>query len=405
MEWGRRPKRLGAAALALAALVLPASGFAQTPRVEADARLRLQLTDEDGLDPAEALTLRVRAGAEIDIAPDTVVLGELEGAVALIDDFDDGTRFNALPFIPDPDGLELNRLQVATEAIPKTRITAGRQRIAIDDWRFFGTFPFRQNDQTVDGARVQVRDIGPIRATLDAGGFWQVNRPLGRNNPAGRFRGESFYANLGFPTALGRVSLFHYHFDIALRDTLPLPDHLSSATTGARLFGRRHTEDASLVWEAAYARQVDAADNPLDYATDYFLGELTGGWKGWNLTARAEELGSDNGVGLTTPLASLHRFQGSADRFLMTPPDGVRDVSLALARDLDLPAPFENGRALVRHHQFTAATDNRHYGSEWDASVSARLGATRLSLEVADYHANGFATDTRSVFVTAEWSF
>jgi len=93
---------------------------------------------------------------EIDLPRDTIFLAEVEGNIGLIDDFNDGTRNETgLPFIPDPDGFELNRLAIVSEAVDGVRVTAGRQRIALDDWRFIGAFPFRQNDQTFDAIRFE----------------------------------------------------------------------------------------------------------------------------------------------------------------------------------------------------------------------------------------------------------
>ena len=35
--------------------------------------------------------------------------------------------------------------------------------------------------------------------------------------------------------------------------------------------------------------------------------------------------------GFTTPLATLHKFQGFADKFLTTPANGIRDTYIELA--------------------------------------------------------------------------
>ena len=45
-----------------------------------------------------------------------------------------------------------------------------------------------------------------------------------------------------------------------------------------------------------------------------------------------ESLGSDDGVmGFRTPLATLHKFQGTADKFLVTPPGGLEDAFVGVA--------------------------------------------------------------------------
>ena len=50
--------------------------------------------------------------------------------------------------------------------------------------------------------------------------------------------------------------------------------------------------------------------------------------KGWRIGGGYEVLGADDGAALTsfqTPLATLHKFQGWADKFLTTPPNGIRE--------------------------------------------------------------------------------
>ena len=117
------------------------------PRFSGDLRLRYQTLERDDFEEeGEALTLRFLGAIEFDIFDKTSVLAEVEGVTALIDDFNDGTGDTPLfPVVPDPEGFELNRLQIISEIIPETRITIGRQRLAIDDWRFIGAFLYRQN--------------------------------------------------------------------------------------------------------------------------------------------------------------------------------------------------------------------------------------------------------------------
>ena len=371
--------------------------------------MRLQAVDLDNDAPnplrdGEALTLRLAGQAEFALEPRTTALFELEGVVALNDGFNDGRgRRPNRPFIPDPEGLEINRAQISTERWDGTRITLGRQRIALDDWRFIGEFPFRQNHQSIDALRIETRRLGP--GSLDAGYFNRVQRPLGRDNPGGRFEGDSVFANYTLSSPIGRVTAFHYRFDIETGPQGVLRHVFSNRVTGARLFGRRQSGDLGVSWEASYAHQTDHDDNPIDYAADYGMGEIKLETLRGALTFRAERLGADNGQGFQTPLASLHKFQGLADQFLRTPGDGVDDLSVAASAELGDLGVLRDVRVLARHHWFSAAETSQDYGRELDLTLGAKIGDVGLSLEFADYSARGFATDKQVISISTAIGF
>ena len=375
------------------------------PRISGDIRLRYQNLDSDSFpETGEALTLRFLGTLEAKIFDKTYILGEVEGVTAFIDEYDDGSgQSPLLPFIPDPEGVELNRLQLITEVVPKTRITAGRQRVALDDSRFIGAFPFRQNGQTIDAIRVENKALG--RGVLDVGYFNKVHRPLGADSPKGVFEGDSFYVNYNVGTPIGRFSAFHYAADLETDPLADTPLNASSKTTGARVLGRRDWDDFSLVWEASYAQQSDYADSPIDYKADYALLELSVKPGSFDFRVRGELLGTDNGFAVQTPLGSLHKFQGFTDKFFTTPGEGVRDYSVLARYRFGAMGPFSNVETFARHHWFEADSDGRSYGRELDLSIKAKLNKTGLALEYANYKADSFSSDTQALFLTTEISF
>lgn len=380
------------------------SDFLDRIRVSLDLRARYQtITREADLDDGQALTLRGFGTVEMDLGNRVSLLGEIEATGALIGRYNDGTDVqSSRPFIPDPEGFGLNRLTFVSETIPNTRASLGRQRIALDDWRFLGSFPFRQNDQTIDGLRIERRelDFGNKTGVLDIGLFNQVNRPLGPDNLNGTFEGPSWYANYGLTTKIGRLGAFHY--DFLLKTDV---SDASSRTTGVRLLGRRHSPSFGVVWEASYARQSDKGDNPREYDTDYWLGRLRLEPGDWAFVIRGEELGSDDGHSLQTPLASLHRFSGLADQFLQTPPAGLRDVSLSVERNFGRVGPFDRVRVVVAAHRFEDAGGDIAYGDEVDLSLSARVGDALIAIEHARYTADQFSTNTQSTVLSVSYAF
>jgi hypothetical protein len=400
--------------LALLMSLIAASSFAQdTPsrdhdfaaRLSGDLRLRYQNLNRDDFEQdANALTLRFLGVFEADIFDKTSILAEVEAVTTPINDFNDGTGIRPLfPAILDPAGIELNRLQIISEALPKTRLTLGRQRLALDDWRFIGALPFRQNSQSIEAVRVETTAFGP--GILDVGYFNKVRRPLGGDNIAGVFEGDSFYANYNVATPIGRVTAFHYATDLEIDALGPQGQFNSTQTTGGRVLGRKDWNDFGVVWEGSYAKQRDYADNLNDFSIDYGLAELTLKPANWSFKFRAEILGSDSGQGLQTPLASLHRFQGFADQFLRTPDDGLRDYSVLIQFDFGSAGPFSDISTFARQHWFEADTDGRNYGRELDLSLRAKVNKTGFALEYADYKSQGFSVDTKALFLTTEISF
>jgi len=90
----------------------------------------------------------------------------------------------------------------------------------------------------------------------------------------------------------------------------------------------------------------------------------------------------------------LHLFQGWADKFTTTPPQGITDDYASVA------GTWGGFNLQVVWHRFEAEAVDRDYGEEWDISVSRRF-ATRYDVLVkgADYSSRGFANDTTKWWV------
>ena len=369
----------------------------------AEARLRYEAVDQGALE-ADALTLRLRAGAEAKLG-NFSILAEGEGTVAAVDDY------NAFPFVivdsqrrpqfagvSDPQNMELNRLQLQYKSKEITA-TAGRQRINLDDQRWVGSVGWRQNEQTFDAIRGEAAQ-GPV--VLDLTYAISQRTIFGQDaGPRAAIDGKFIFAAAG--TKLGPVQgkLFSYLIDYD--ETFALPN--SSQTYGGYLapavpLGKA----AKLNLRASYARQSDYGRNPFDYAADYWSFE--GGTKlaGFNITGGWEQLGSNNGRAVQTPLATLHKFNGWTDLFLTTPPNGLEDAYLSVGRAFDGVKMLPGLNANVAFHQFDSARADLEYGTEWDASAGFKIGKVGLLLKYANYHAKDFGVDTRKLWLQAEWA-
>jgi len=373
--------------------------------VSGDARLRYDHIDQENFpDESTALTLSARASVEWTPSDWLSGLIEIGGVGAIVDDFSDqpGSGLDK-PLIPDPDHLDINRLQIQADLGQDSFVTLGRQTLRIDDQRFLGMAPFRQNTRSYDAVRLSARTQNTH--TFQVGYIAKVNRPLGNRTALGEFDSNSWFGNANFQTALGRVGVFHYALDLETGPNANRNRALSSQTSGVRFDGRYHRSDLKFDFEASYARQSDHADNPLNYSADYYLVDVKTFIGNLEASFRHEVLGSGGAQSFQTPLASLHKFQGEADVFLSTPIDGIADTSVALKYNGGTFGSLKDITPTVRLHQFEADSGGATYGQEIDLVLQAKLADFKLKIALADYRADSFAADRRRVFASISKRF
>jgi hypothetical protein len=396
-------------------LLVPAAGLCGTA-VQAediklaplvDSRLRYEHVEQDGLPlTADAVTLRVRAGAETKAGPWSALV-EGEGTLPLATGYNDGLNGKTgYPLVADPKNLELNRAQVRYANGKGLTAMAGRQRIALADERFVGPAAFRQNEQTFDALRGQWTSD---RVSADLTYSWSARTVNGTRGTGARqtaVDGDNLFALLGYRTDIGTLSTFAYLVD--QDEAMVQGFRLSSQTYGLRFSGSVDLHPGTrLGYSASWARQSDYHRNPNDYSADYWLAEATLTSGGFNALAGYEVLGADRGLALTsvqTPLASFFRFNGWAGKFGTTPPDGLHDLYGTLGYTWKDVGPLDTLNLGVTGHTFASDRAGRHYGDELDLVLGTRLGKAGASIRYASYAADTFATDTDKLWLTLEWA-
>ena len=352
-----------------------------------DARLRLEQVDQDPLaKDADAITLRLRLGFETGKAWNTALLVEGEGIVPLRDDYrEDPTiaSHTTYPVVADAETYEFNRLQLTNTSIPGTTVTLGRQRIGLDDQRFIGGSAWRQNEQTFDAFRVVNKSIANL--TLDAAYLNQVNRVFGKDSPQGRYEGDSVLLNAGYQTKVGKFTAFGYLLDFENIAGVAAAVRDSSSTYGLRLAGDRPVGKVKLAYSASYATQTDYADNPLKFDLSYEAVELSATFRQFSLGIGTEIMEGNGVKGFTTPLGTLHKFNGWADKFLTTPPNGLEDKYVNLGAAFKGVGPLDTLGFVVSYHDYEAEHLSADYGQELDASVAAKIKRVNLMLKYADF--------------------
>jgi hypothetical protein len=235
--------------------------------------------------------------------------------------------------------------------------------------------------------------------TLDVAYLNQVNRITGPESTSGRYHGDSYLASAAYKTPLGVITAFANSLELEEAAADP------SSTVGLRFNGNCNVGSVKFGVALAYATQQDHADNPLDYEAEYGAAAFSGTFREWNLEAGFEQLTGDGTKGFTTPLATLHRFQGWADKFLTTPADGVDDRYLTAGYAKANVLGASRLTATASYHTFEAERGATDFGSEIDLQLRAEWKRLRVGLKYADYAADAFATDTTKYWAEVEYTW
>lgn len=212
--------------------------------------------------------------------------------------------------IPDPEVTELDTAFVQYQSgILEAKV--GRQVIALDNQRHIGHVGWRQDRQTFDAIRTRFTPSDDT--SIDISYLYKYNRIFAETAD---HDASSILLNASHNTAIGKLVGYAYLLD---NETIGS----ESDTYGLRLTGSKDT----FTYTAEYASQSAGS-----FDADYYL--LEAGMKISAITAKLgyEVLGSDNGAyGFSTPLATGHAFNGWADVYLGSGPDGLKDMYLAIS--------------------------------------------------------------------------
>ena len=370
-----------------------------------DARMRTEDVDQDPL-PNDASATTLRLGLETAKAWNTTFLVEGEAVMPLEDeDRPDPlvARNTTYPVVADPESYELNRVQFVNTSIPGTTLTLGRQRILLDDQRFVGNVGWRQNEQTFDAFRVVNKSVKNL--VLDATYLSRVNRVFGEDSPQGHYNGDSVLLNASYQTPIGKVTGFGYLLEFDPIAGVPAAAGDSTDTYGLRFAGEKAAGKVKLAYLASWATQTEAGENPLEFELDHYMGEFTATYQQFGLGAGYEVLEGNGTKGFTTPLATLHKFQGWADKFLTTPANGIKDAYVNATANFKAFGGLDTLGLVLSYHDYDAENVSADYGSEWNASVAAKLKKVAFLLKYADYQEGTLpsARDTSKLWMQVEF--
>lgn len=361
-------------------------------KVSGDIRIRYESVEQDNApDDASALTMRSRIGYTTGTVSGLSAKAEFEDVRVIggMDDYTVGpTGFNVGEYsvIADPEVTELDQGYLQYKGDMFT-VKVGRQVITYDNHRFVGDVGWRQDRQSFDGVAINVT---PSEALSLSYNFIDERERIFAE--AADVDSTDHLLNASYKLPLGKVSGYVYM----------LEDDNTEATLdtyGVRFAGSKD----SFSYAAEFATQTADSGGP-EADADYLLAELGYNFDVVTVKGTYEVLGSDEGgYGFSTPLATLHKFNGWADVFLGTPAVGLQDFALSVSGKVG------GGSWSVIYHDFSADESTGgvdDLGDELDLVYSRKFGKIyNTGIKGAFYSAGDTGTDTDKIWLWVGASF
>ncbi len=380
-------------------------------KFQGELRPRYQFTDNDATTNSSGSTFTNRTNLNI-----SGKLLEVDGLKATVE----------LNAVNDFNTLDQNNKDLAAEAdvakmsqakleygVNGANLTVGRSTTNLDNQRFIGSVGWKQNFQTLDlvsaaykneslnlfAAYVYgVNDIGDD-GNGEQGIYYGINEGTG-----------AIIAGGGTDSGATNTALLNGSYK--LMDELKVTAYSYmvgsvSDTYGIALTGDTKAGDIGISYRAEYAMQADASLEVKDYGkadrdSEYYNLDLGLNFDGILAGINYEVLGAGkegglNGetAGFQTPFATKHKFNGWADKFLVTPTAGLVDTNVMLgykAKDF--------GVAKVIYHTFEADRGSTDYGDELDLIYINKIpgfngitGMLKAAFYSGESEAVGFGSD------------
>jgi hypothetical protein len=389
-------------------------------------RLRYEHVDQEGKPKtADALTLRSLVGWQT--APfHNISMGiQLINVTKLDNRYDDrklgdpDPGMGDYPIVVDPNNTDINQLYVDWTGIKNTRFRVGRQQINLDNVRFIGDIGFRQVMQVFDGYSVlnkslpnteiylaHLERVKQISTRLQEGELEIVNVKY-RISPAESLVGYGYFSNFETPS-------------IAKTSVLGPGTDQSNKTLGLRLDGtRKINDDWRGIYTAEYAKQTDYSDGDDRIDAHYARLGFGAGYKAWFARIDHEILSSnDSAYAFQTPFGTNHLFQGWADHFLITPPQGIKDTFITVGGK-----PFEKLVLHAEYHIIKSDEDfakvgggfGNTFGKEFDVAATYTVNSKfSIKAEYANFKEDDAVgslvpgarkTDIEKIWLTGMYTF
>tara|TARA_R110001583_G_scaffold34314_3_gene115408 strand:- start:436 stop:1614 length:1179 start_codon:yes stop_codon:yes gene_type:complete len=359
-----------------------------------DLNLRYETVDQDNVKKeASALTLRTRLNYTSASYNGFTGVVEFEDSrqIAGVDDYNDAVGNNGqYSVIADPESTELDQAFVQYQQ-GKVIAKVGRQVITLDNHRYVGHVGWRQDRQTFDAATLNYAPLDSLKMS-----YSYINKRNRIFAEVKDFDSKDHLLNVAYQTGLGKLTAYSYLLEV----DEGTPNGLD--TYGVSFKGKKD----KFSYYAEFATQ-DSEKAGTDYSATYIAIEGGYSFDAIALKLGVEVLGSDDSMyGFSTPLATLHKFNGWSDQFLTTPKEGLVDLYASVSGKA-----FGGGWTLVFHDfsadESTATVDD--LGSEVNAVYVKKFAKNyKAGIKYAAYSAGDAAAgkvDTDKVWLWVSAKF
>jgi hypothetical protein len=375
------------------------------------SRIRYESVDTLNNKKTSSLTDRLMIGIGSDKLFGTKMLGgylemtDVNARITKYNSTNNGkTEYNE---IVDPEQSRLTQSYLNFKPMDGLLIRYGRQALNFDNQRFIGDVGWRQMPQTFNAFLLSIKNnqIG-----LDVAYITKVNTIFADkkytdddvtfNNDQEDNRSIVVHATYKIFDDLKAVGYAHFS---------------EIGTYGYFLTGKsKVSNNLTINYRIEHATQFNnennknddnkSANNTYESNVNYYNLELGINLSGFLANINYERLNSKSGnnEAFSTPLASKHRHNGWADKFLITPEDGLIDKNLMLGYKSKWFGEFK-----VIYHKFESENSHAKFGSEKDASYRRSLGINGLEgiLKYAKYTSEELSVDTRKFWVMINYKF
>jgi hypothetical protein len=390
-------------------------------KVQGEIRPRYEMVDDNNAAHAKANAYTARTKLTV-----TGKLLDVEGLTASVgiisvnnfgsheynwntSSYNDGSKPYAT--VMDPQKAMISNAEINYKT-GDTLLHAGRGQVNLDNQRFIGTVGWRQLERSYDSVFVannSIKNLSVLAAWVY--GFQGVNDA---------------------PTTDTNTVLLHAAYKVNDALNVTAYDYMIATfadTYGLALTGKTDISGVKLDYRAEYAQQGDASldihslndtngtvgtpgsEGQADaYYYNLDLGaNISGVLAGVNYEFLSGSTGTDNKTQFSTPLATGHKFNGWADKFLSTPLGGLVDANVRLGYQTK-----DFGKFLVVYHDFTADKKMAgldDLGTEFDILYANKIpGVKNLSglLKYADYSKGtvaGYTADTQKFWAELDYKF